>query len=394
MPNIRINKTTVDGLKAGEKDTYWWDESLKGFGVKVTPKGRKSYLIRYRLNGRRRPEQYMIGQHGAPWTAELARKEAQQKLLLASQGIDPNSEKRKRRFETIDYSFDAYVDRFAERYLKENWPGSYERSLSAIRRHAKPFFGKRDVREITKADCTAFIETLWDRQATARKAAEVIGKMFRWAEDRGDIDRSPMDRVPRPKPSSARERVLEDAELVLVLRAADAMQSHPYGGLVKMLALTGQRRGEIGGLRWDEIDLESALIEVPKERTKSGRGNVIPLSQSAIELLRSMPRFGDYVFSVNGAKPLGNHSKLKNRLDAKIVELAGANIPGWTLHDLRRTVATGLQRLGVGSDMIEVVQGRTKKLGAGQRYQRYDYLEEKRAALKAWNRHVLGLLGS
>lgn len=388
MGNIRINKSAVDGLHAGEKDAFWWDESLKGFGVKVTPKGRKTYIVRYRLPGRRKSEQYTIGPHGAPWTAEMARKEASQKLLLASQNIDPNADKRRRRNETIDYSFSAYIDRFSERYLKENWPGSYERACSVILRHAKPYFGKRDIREITKADCAAFIEKLWEQQATARKAAEIVGKMFRWAEDRGDIERSPMDRVPRPKPSAGRERVLDDAELAQVLEAVNEMQSHPYSGLVKMLILTGQRRGEITGLQWDEIDLENAVVEVPKERTKSGRDNLIPLSPSMIELLGGMPRLGDYVFSVSGENPLGNHSKLKKKLDAKITELSDTVLPAWTLHDLRRTVATGLQRLGIGSDLIEVVQGRTKKLGAGQRYQRYDYLEEKRAALLAWNAHV------
>ncbi|WP_338243782.1 tyrosine-type recombinase/integrase [Aurantiacibacter hainanensis] len=391
MAEIRINKTAVDGLEAGEKDAFWWDESLKGFGVKVTPKGRKTYLVRYRLPGRRKSEQYTIGRHGAPWTADTARKEASQKLLLASQNFDPNAEKRRRRNETADYSFNAYVDRFADRYLKENWQGSYKRAQSVIDRHAKPYFGKRDIREITKADCTAFIDKLWDQQATARKAAEVVGKMFRWAEDRGDIERSPMDRVPRPKPSAGRERVLDDAELAQVWEAANEMQTHPYSGLVKMLILTGQRRGEIGGLRWKEVDLERAVIEVPKERTKSGRNNLIPLSASMVELLGETPRLGDYVFSVSGENPLGNHSKLKKKLDAKITELSGSQLPDWTLHNLRRTVATGLQRLGIGSDMIEVVQGRTKMLGAGQRYQRYDYLEEKRAALLAWNEHVASL---
>lgn len=387
----RITKSTVDALEARETDRFIWDERLSGFGVKVTPKGRKVYVIDYRMPGRRGTNRYTIGTHGSPWTAEQARAEAKVRLLEISQGTDPMATRRARRKETVDYGFDAYSERFIEGYLRANWPGSFDRAVSVVRRHAQPFFKRRDIRDIAKQECAAFVDQFGEMPATGRKAVEVVGKLFRWAEDRGDIERSPMDRIPIPKPSAGRERVLSHDEVHLLWKATD-QSAHPYGPLVRMLLLTGQRRGEIGGMRWNEIDWEAGVWEVPSSRTKSGRGHVTPLTPMMLSLLREMPRHGSLVFSVSGENELGNHSKLKLNLDAKIMELAGDDLEAWTLHDIRRTAATGMQRLGVSPDLIEVLQGRTRKLGAGARYQRYDYLDERRAALEVWNGHLARLI--
>lgn len=392
MASIKINKTAVDALMPAEKDRFFWDAELKGFGIKVTPKGRKVYVVHYRMQGNRTGSRFTIGPHGSPWTPSEARAEAKRLLLEVSQGSDPAAAKRRRKSSTTDYRFASYADHFAERYLKPNWPGSYDRAASLLRRHAKPYFGNQDIRDIERADCTAFIDHLSHQEATARKAREVVGKLFGWAEDRGDIERNPMERVPAPKPGPGRERVLTDTELAQVWEACDAMQAHPYASLVQFLALSGQRRGEVGGMLWNEIDWDRAVWEVPSGRTKSKRGNVVPLTLPMIELLRAMPRLGRLVFSITGENELGNHSKLKSKLDKLLVERAGETMEPWTLHDLRRSVATGMQRLGVSSDMIEVVQGRTRKIGAGIRYQRYDYLAEKREALELWSKHVLKLL--
>ncbi|MBX7456650.1 integrase arm-type DNA-binding domain-containing protein [Qipengyuania sp. 1NDH17] len=391
MASGKINKTAVDRLAPADRVQLFWDAELKGFGVKVTPKGRKVYVVDYRMPGKRGSNRYTIGPHGSPWTPDTARAEAKKRLLEISQGVDPNAEKRRRRSETIDYAFSAYAKQFAERYLKSNWPGSYDRAVSTLRRHAIPYFGKRDIRDISKADCAAFIDSLWEMEATARKAREVVGKLFGWAEDRGDIERSPMERVPAPKPGIGRERVLTDQELAKVWSACEAMKSHPYAPLVQFLIFSGQRRGEVGGMLWDEIDWDRKLWEVPAGRTKSRRGNVVPLTQPMVTLLGNLPRLGPLVFSITGENELGNHSKLKARLDGLVEESSGQILDHWTLHDLRRTVATGLQRLGIGSDMIELIQGRTRKLGAGIRYQRYDYLDEKREATNRWTDHVISV---
>lgn len=389
---MKISKATVDALEAGAKDNIWWDTELTGFGVKVTPAGRKVYVAEYRKsNGK--SGRYTIGRHGLSCTAAEARKKAAAVLFSAREGVDPNAEKRRKRKETMDYSFAGYADFFIQRYLRIEWVGSHDRAESIIRRHAKPFFKKQDIREIARRDCTAFLDGLAHMPATARKAAEVVGKMFRWAEVRDDIERSPMDRVPAPKPSAGRTRVLSDDELRRIWHAATSMSDHPYGALIQMLALTGQRRGELAGMRWDELDLKQKVWEVPPDRTKSGRGNVIPLTAQMLDVLDKLPRLGPLVFSVTGERVLGNHSKLKARLDARLFLTDHTALPAWTLHDLRRTAATGMQRLGISSDMIEVVQGRTKKLGAGLRYQRYDYLVEKREALMKWCDHVLEVVG-
>lgn len=391
MRGFRIGKRVVDNLPAGEKPYFVWDSDLKGFGVKVLPSGRKTYVADYRTPGSRKTHRFTIGVHGSPWTPDLARKEAGAKLLLACQGVDPNADKRRRRTETIDFVFGAFADRFVEHYLRSNWKGSLDRAESVLRCHAKPFFKGQDVRDITKADCAAFIDSLSDREATARKAAEVVGKMFAWAENRGEVERNPMDRVPRPKPGIGRERVLTDEELARVWKAADRLSDHPYGAAVRFLILSGQRRGEVCEMRWDDLDLDRQLFDLMPSKHKSKRGNVIPLTDAMIDILSGQPRLGPVVFSVHGDKALSNHTSLKRKLDREIVSDGADPLTPWTIHDIRRTVATGMQRLGVASDMIEVVQGRTKKLGAGMRYQRYDYLAEKRAVLSLWSGHVQAL---
>ena len=394
MTAQRLNKTTVNGCVAGEKDTYLRDTELMGFALKVTPKGRKVYIIDYRMPGQRRSNRFTIGRHGSPWTPDMARAEAKRLLFGISQGNDPNAEKRRRRSETVDYSFGAYADQFVEKYLRPHWPGSFDRADSILRCHARPYFGSRDIRDIQKADCAAFIDGLWHMEATARKAKEVVGKLFRWAEDRGDIERSPMERVPTPKPGPGRERVLSDADLSLVWRGTLEMKTHPYAPLVRFLVLSGQRLGEVGGMQWEELDFERLIWEIPAKRMKSNRDNIVPLTPTMVEVLEQLPRIGQLVFSIAGDKELGNHSKLKQKLDTNVGKVGDGPLDPWKIHDQRRTVATGLQRLGIGPDMIEVVQGRTLKLGAGGRYQRYDYLEEKRAALTQWNNHVMGLVAA
>lgn len=391
MPSAKITKSLVDSIEPAQTDTFVWDSDLRGFGLKVTPRGKKVYVANYRVEGSRNQKRATIGPHGSPWTPQTARRRAEEIIFGAAHGTDHNSEKRQQRNEAVDLAFDAYAEFFIQHYLHENWPGSFGSAVSVMRQHAIPYFRSTPITKITKRDAAAFLDTFGDKKATARKAAEVVGKMLRWAEDRGAIERSPMDRVPRPKASSGRERVLGEAELPRVWRAAEVMD-HPYGGLVKMLILSGQRLGEVKGMRWDEIDYGRKIWEVPAGRTKSGKGNVVPLTAIMLDVIGKMPERGPLIFSITGEHVLGSPGKLKKRLDAIISESAEPLEP-WTQHDLRRTVATGLQRLGVMPDLIEVLQGRTLKLGAGRRYQRYDYLPEKRAALEKWSSAVEHLIG-
>ena len=190
-------------------------------------------------------------------------------------------------------------------------------------------------------------------------------------------------------PETKRERVLTDDELAMVWAAAD-QTGYPFGSAVQMLILTGARREEIFGLSWSEVDGD--LIRLPAERSKVKEGRTIPLSPPAFALLHSLPRFddGDVVFSFTGKKRFDNVGRAKPRIDKAIADAHGEPLAAWRLHDLHRTVATGLQRLGARLEVIETVLGHVSGSRAGivGTYQRHRFESEATAALVSWGEHI------
>ena len=207
---------------------------------------------------------------------------------------------------------------------------------------------------------------------------------------------NPWETTPRPLARElSRERVLSDAELGTLYTAAGAL-GEPWGVLVRLLILTGQRRGEVAGMRWDEIDLDAAEWSLPGARTKNGQPSVVPLAPEAMALLRTVKRRKDAELVFEGPRKtaVSGFGKVKNRLDAALAQASQAadrKVAPWILHDLRRTVATGLQRLGVRLEVTEAVLNHVSGTRSGivGVYQRHGWEAEKSAALRAWAAHVL-----
>ena len=152
--------------------------------------------------------------------------------------------------------------------------------------------------------------------------------------------------------SASRERVLTDAELKLLWRACD-QEGEPFGRLVKFILITAQRRGECAGLRWAELD--SDMWRLPAERSKNGKAHDVPLSPQALAQIHGAKRIGtEFVFSTTGDVPVAGFSRFKRRLDMRMAKLAGDAVPEWTVHDLRRTAATNLQKLGIRLEVTEI----------------------------------------
>jgi integrase len=198
--------------------------------------------------------------------------------------------------------------------------------------------------------------------------------------------------VKPPTAERARDRVLSDEELRLVWQAADKLGG-AFAPLVKLLALTGQRRDEVARMRWEEVGIENRLWTLPAERTKNNQPHEVPLSNAALAILEKVPRVKEspFVLTTNGgASPASGYSKNKRRLDA----LLPLDMPPWRLHDLRRTCASGMARLGINLPVIEKVLNHASGSFAGivGVYQRHSFADEKRAALEAWGRHVEGLI--
>jgi integrase len=394
MPTARISKRSVDELGAGPKEVFLWDDQLKGFGLRVTAQGSKSYVLQYRMGGRESSaRRYTIGGHGSPWTPEKARKEAERLMMLVRQGIDPVQADQERRRQAVDLAFDAYVDNFTNLYLKKRWK-QWQLGAGVLRREAVPVLREKPLPKIKRSDLNPIWDRMAERPAVARLTHATLRKLFRWAVSRGDLDRSPLEGVDPPPPVPARDRVLADGELAALWWAVEELRQ-PFTGFFKLLILTGQRREEVAGMDWAELDRDAELWTIPGFRTKNGQPQLVPLSRSALEVLDGLGddswRKRGLVFSTTGSTPVSGFSKVKARVDELMQEkLSGDSLPAWRVHDIRRTVATGLQRLGVRFEVTEAVLNHVSgsRSGISGVYQRHNWADEKRDALDKWAVHV------
>jgi integrase len=218
----------------------------------------------------------------------------------------------------------------------------------------------------------------------ANRTLGVLSKFFNWLVARDVIAASPVLGVEMPGVEKARDRVLDDEEITTVWRAS--ANEGIVGAAVRIMLLTGARRTEVSAMRWAEIDEETRTWVLPSERSKNGQAHVIPLSTTAWQILVALPRISDiHVFSTSGNGPVVNFCRIKERLDAQL------NFEKhWQFHDLRRSCASGLQRLGLRVEVIEAVLGHRSGVfrGITSIYQRHDFADEKRIALQRWAEHI------
>jgi len=278
--------------------------------------------------------------------------------------------------------FEVVVEEWLKRDQSTNKPSTYYFAKRTVEHDMLPAWRGKRVDEIGKRDVIELVDVINDRGAPvkAERVFTLARRFFRWCVERDILHADPSQGMPPPAGSKSRERVLSDDELARVWNSL----SGPLAPAVKLLVLTGARREEVGQLRWSEIDGD--VIKLEGARTKNGEPHIIPLSKSAKALLTSLPRIAgsDFVFTTTGAKPISGWAKYKPKLDA------ASNVNGWRFHDLRRTMATGLQRLGVSLQVVEACLGHS----AGSRggivgvYQRHNFLQEKCAALEAWAEYL------
>lgn len=402
LARLRITKAAVDAATAGTSDAYLWDELLAGFGLKVTPSGTKTYLVQYRAGGRgSKTRRVTIGRHGSPWTPAAARTEAERLLFAVSSGADPQADKLAKRQVDIDLSFSRYAARYLNDYGRRNWrPRTWSAVESNLRRFAIPVLADKPINMIARADLVRVFDGL-PRQSPAlpRNIFAHLRRLFSWAEERGDLDRSPFTNMRSPPSVASRERVLTDHEIRTVWSATHAQKGN-FPAIVRLLLLTGQRRDEVAAMRWEELHRSSAEWRLPGARTKNARDHLLPLTDAIISELDSVadgsdwPRQG-WVFTTTGASAVSGFSRAKSRLDQLASLNNGAPITAWRLHDLRRTMATGLQKLGVRFEVTEALLNHLggARAGIAGVYQRHDWRTEKRHALTLWNAHISAMVG-
>ncbi|HEY8009177.1 MAG TPA: site-specific integrase [Methylocella sp.] len=252
-------------------------------------------------------------------------------------------------------------------------------------------WSRRRLSEITTSDVHSLLDKIVERGSpvTANRTLASLRRLCSWAKGRKIITANPCDDIEAPATETARDRILTDDELLAVWRASEAI-GNPYVGFIRLLILTGARRSEIAGMRWSEIDIEKKLWTLPKERTKNKREHIVPLSDLAIDIIQHIPRIAgsDCVISFTGG-PITGFYPVKNRLDELM-----PGVPHWTLHDLRRTFASGLARLVIAIHVVEALLNHRSGVisGIAAVYNRHDYLPEKVAAMATWSNYVSALV--
>jgi integrase len=381
---------TLENLKPGLARREIPDGLLPGLYFIVQPSGKSSWAVRYRAAGK--PRKLTLGAYPAI-DLKSARDLAREALANVAGGADPGEEKKASKViaaipanDLVEAVAARFVSHYAKRQLKASTAKEVERILD--KEVVESWRGRR-LSQIGRADIHDLLDDIVERGSpiTANRTLAWLRRLCGWAIERGLIITNPCTGIRAPSAETARDRVLNDGELTAVWQAAKTLEQ-PYAAFVQLLILTGQRRNEVAEMRRQEFDLTARRWTLPKERSKNEREHTVPLSDSAVEILETLPRIGgsDLVFTLNGRNRITAFHLTKLRLDA----LMPADSAPWTLHDLRRTFASGCARLGVAVHVVEAVlnhrSGSIK--GVAAVYNRYSYAAEKQAAMMMWTRHV------
>jgi integrase len=393
-----LTQLAIETTRPGPARREIPDGKERGLYLVVQPSGGMAWAFRYRIQGR--PCKLTIGPYPAIGLAKARGEAARAKVSLA-EGDDPGARKRAATAAKIatrsrDDSVEKVIADFISLYAKPN-TRDWKETGRLLKQFAEAWKG-RPLAAIGKAEIHRVLDGIVARGAPvgANRAFAQLRKMFRWAVSRGLLDRSPCDGIDPPSAEKSRDRVLDTEELHLVWRAADGL-GFPFGPIIKLLVLTGQRRSEVGGMEWRELDLDRAIWTIPASRSKNKRQHVLPLSPEAVEIIKALPRFSGskFVFSPGKTAPSG-YSRAKARLDERIAEFNGGDpIAPWILHDIRRSVASGLAGLGVNLPVIERLLNHVSGSFAGivGVYQKYNFADEMRGAAERWGRHVEAIAG-
>jgi integrase len=408
------------------------DGKVAGLFFITQPSGATSWALRYRVEGASR--KLTLGPFPT-LSLKAARRKAEEERGNIARGEDPAAAKQTSRAaakaerERETDLIEKVVEKFIERYAKAK-TRDWSETKRLLEKNALPKWKGRPLSTITPQQIHDLLDEITDRGApiAANRVLAQLKVLGGWAVGRGIIEKNPFEgiKAPASEKDRARERVLNDVEIKQVWDAAEAL-GQPFGPIVKLLLLTGARRDEVASMEWRELDFSPVQISmeadgrqaevagkrwsIPKERTKNKRAHVIPLSDAALDILKGLSRVETkrgadgktrpaLVFTTTGNTPVSGFSRAKASLDELIAEQlrkeaeprgeALEAVPSWILHDLRRTVATNLQKLGIRLEVTEAVLNHVSGSRAGivGVYQKHDYAAEKRAALDAWARRL------
>ncbi|MCH4546814.1 tyrosine-type recombinase/integrase [Rhizobium changzhiense] len=404
----------IEALKASDVRQEIPDGGLPGLYLIIQPSGVMSWAIRYRFEGK--PKKFTIGPLPL-FPLAKAREEASKLLRDVSEGKDPAAAKATKEALKLDIVNDA-LDEFIKRYVeKKNRTSTINERKRLFDKDFRPKFGKRTMKSIKRQEIVAHLDEVAERAPiVANRLLSLLRKFFNWAVQRDIIDTSPMEKkIDKPSEETTRDRILTDDEIKLLWRASGKL-GYPFGPMVRLLLLTAQRRSEVSGARWREMELAGNDQHwiIPPERAKNRKEHFVALAAETLREIEALPKIRPaedeepiFLFTTTGVTKVSGYGRAKKNIDAEMLKIAReeaealgqsaakAEFEPWTFHDLRRTAASGMARLGVPVHVVEaVINHRSGSIkGVAAVYNRYDYAEEKRAALIAWADHVKRLTG-
>ncbi len=402
---VKLTKSVIDQVGPGSSDRFLWDSEVTGFALKVTPTGRKVYVCKYRFgSGRRAPtRRKTIGEHGSPWTVEAARKEARNILAKVAFGEDPAKEKQEaKKVLTVRELCAEYLEHGVS--LKKASTIATDRGR--IDRHIKPLIGHVRLSDISKATVTRFMKDVAEGKTavdvktghrgraivsggkgTAARTAGLLGGIFSYAVDAGLMANNPVRGVKRYRDNKS-QRFLSADELIRfgqALREAEARGANPQAAaILRLLILTGCRKGEIQELLWSQIDFDLGFLRLPDSKTGY---SIRPLNGAAKTVLQSQPRYQgtDFVFPSEGLdRPYIGTPKVWQKVRAE------AGLDDVRLHDLRHSFASVAVSGGASLPVIGALLGHKDAATTAQ----YAHLSDDpvRGAAEAVGDQLAGLL--
>jgi integrase len=375
---VRLTDLTIKNLSVPDGRKTYFDDSLTGFGIRITPRSKTWVLVIHRHN---RNEWETLGKYSIVSLA-AARKAAADRLASIQLGQDSLSP---------DLSFAEAFALFKQTHTAHKRASTRTETERLIQKHLIPKLGHRPLSSITTQDLTQLIDRLLPTPGICWHTFAAARLIFGWATKRRLIQRSPLESVPSPAKSAPRERVLAPDDLVLVWRASESLRGK-FGLILRLLILTGQRRNQIASLHAEWIDHERRTISFPSQVMKGGRAHTIPYGDLTVGILKSLPPSGLLFAAPASYTPYSAFSAAKQTLDRKL----GDTIAPFVLHDLRRSFASAWQAIGVPIEVTETMLAHRSGSFAGivSVYQRHDYLPEMRAAVETWEQFLATLLKS
>ena len=384
----RLTDLAIKAIKAPASGRVQIPDSVVGgLWLRISDTNARSWSVVYRLPGDQRIKRYTLGK----WpgiTCAAARAAAKTVLAAVAAGRDPAAEKAEKRHQNGDLVEQVAAEFITRKYRARGLKSTPE-IQSMLTRHVLPHLSGRRIGSVSRHDLLLVVDAVGDRgmPRAANKVTQLLKALFKWARGRGLVTgEDPAAGLTKPFAEHSRDRVLTDAELGAVWKAAGSLD-WPWQQYLQLLILLGQRRTEVASMRRTDVDLISRVWNLSAEQTKMGRARTLPLPGTAVAILEALPRLAgsDYVFG----RKLTAFAKMKRRLD----KLSG--VDGYVLHDLRRTFATGQQKLGTRLEVTEQLLGHLSgsRGGVVGVYQRHDFAAEQRVALERWSEHLVLLTG-